>query len=203
MTSTLVLLRHGQSEWNRLNLFTGWKDVDLSEQGIHEAQAAREALKKYHFNQVFCSTLKRAIKTAQIAVDNPSAAGFFFSEALNERRYGELEGQDKDAVKKLHGAEKFQLWRRSYDVAPPGGESLKDCEKRMVPYFENEIKPRLLAGETVLICAHGNSLRALVKHLLHINNDTITSLEIPTAEPWIFCFDEHFNLLSQQVIKRA
>lgn len=203
MTSTLVLLRHGQSEWNRLNLFTGWKDVELSAQGQEEAKNAHEALKNLKFNAVFCSKLKRAIKTAEIAVKNAPASGFFLSEALNERRYGELEGKNKDEVKELYGAEKFQLWRRSYDVAPPQGESLKDCEKRVVPYFETEIKPRLLAGETVLICAHGNSLRALVKHLLHINNDTISSLEIPTAEPWIFRFDEQFNLISQQVIKRA
>lgn len=200
MASTLVLLRHGQSEWNEKNLFTGWVDVALSTRGVEEARRAMVALKDFKFDAVFVSALKRAADTARIVLNDQKPAAYIVSEALNERRYGELEGKDKDEMRRLYGAEQVHIWRRSFDVKPPGGESLKDTCDRVLPYFKEKIEPRLLKGETILICAHGNSLRALVKYLEDIRDEEIVLVEIPTGEPIVYELDEHGKIIKKTVL---
>lgn len=189
MKATLVLLRHGQSVWNQQNIFTGWVDVELSEQGRQEAEHAKILLKDYQFDEVFCSSLKRAQETARIVLGDHKAK-VFCDAALNERRYGELEGKNKDEVRAQFGAEQVKIWRRSFLARPPGGESLADTCARVVPFYEREIKPLLKKGHTVLVAAHGNSLRALVKHLENVSDEEIVTLEIPTGVPVIYNFDE-------------
>ena len=181
----LILLRHGQSIWNQENKFTGWADVDLSEQGRREAAKAGEQLKSIQIDQVFCSDLKRALHTAQLVLKAAGQEQCPISQdaALNERHYGDLQGLDKAAMAEKYGVEQIQLWRRSYDIRPPGGESLKDTYERVLPYYERVIKPVLQAHRTVLIVAHGNSLRALIKELDHKSDAEIVSLEIPTGVP--------------------
>jgi 2,3-bisphosphoglycerate-dependent phosphoglycerate mutase len=202
MAATLVLLRHGQSEWNKQNLFTGWVDVHLSDEGKIEAAKASEALKNFRFDTVFTSALIRAVETAEIVVGKEALEKIRVVAAeLNERRYGELEGKNKDEMRKIYGPDQVALWRRSFAIAPPGGESLAETCTRVVSYFEREIKPRLKAGQTILICAHGNSLRALVKHLEQISDEDICQLEIPTAVPMVFYLDDELNLVKKQVIK--
>jgi 2,3-bisphosphoglycerate-dependent phosphoglycerate mutase len=182
----LVLLRHGQSEWNRLNIFTGWVDVPLSSEGEKEAEKAAQALKDYQFDAVFTSTLSRAQKTAQIVMKDRNMPPVFCSEALNERRYGDLEGKNKDEMRKIYGKEQIHIWRRSFSERPPKGESLKDTCERVLPYYKKEIEPRLLKGQSILICAHGNSLRALIKYLEHLSDESVVDLEIPTGVPIVY-----------------
>jgi len=188
MSATLVLLRHGQSEWNKKNIFTGWVDINLSEEGQKEAQKARDALKDYNFDIVFTSDLKRAQETARIVLGEKNTQ-VISNQALNERRYGQLEGKNKDEVRKEFGAEQVHIWRRSLHSRPPGGESLADTYERVIPYFENQIKPWLNKNSTVLISAHGNSLRALVKYLENLSDEELLSLEIPTGTPIIYKLD--------------
>ena len=208
MTATLVLLRHGQSVWNAENRFTGWVDVPLTEQGWREAEAAGRALAEFAFDAAYSSHLQRAICTLEVAlranrggrtpifipatgtVPAESYAlaahefpAFLHVVALAERHYGALQGLNKDEVLARHGEAQFKAWRRGYDTPPPGGESLADTVGRTVPYFRREIAPRLHAGQTVLIAAHGNSLRALTKHLEGISDADIPTLEIPTGVP--------------------
>ena len=162
----LVLVRHGQSEWNLKNLFTGWRDVDLTEQGVAEARDAGRKLKAQgiRFDIAFTSALKRAQRTLDIMLEDLAQTNIpvFKDQALNERDYGDLSGLNKDDARKRWGEEQVHVWRRSYDVAPPGGESLKDTAARVLPYYIQEILPRVMRGERVLVSAHGNSLRALV-----------------------------------------
>ena len=192
----LILLRHGQSEWNKLNLFTGFTDVDLTDQGCAEAKAAGRVLKEqgYRFDAVFTSTLKRAIETAEIILEEMSPLNDHLRSAdgswvmtrhddLRERDYGDLTGLNKDDIRDKYGAEQLHIWRRSYDIAPPGGESLKDVVARAAPYFEAHIRPLLAAGKTVLIAAHGNSLRALLVHLGENTPDNINQRELGTGVP--------------------
>ena len=166
MTGTLVLVRHGQSDWNLKNLFTGWRDPDLTELGVQEANAGGKALADYgiKFDIAFTSVLTRAQKTCNIILENVGQTGLetIKDEALNERDYGDLSGLNKDDARKKWGEEQVHIWRRSFDVPPPGGESLKDTAARTLPYFEAEILPALKAGKTVLVAAHGNSLRSIV-----------------------------------------
>jgi 2,3-bisphosphoglycerate-dependent phosphoglycerate mutase len=182
----LILLRHGQSEWNKENRFTGWIDVDLSERGVEEARAAGELLRGIPIDIVFTSALKRAKRTATIALEvaGKSHLPIIENEALNERHYGDLQGMNKDEVARRFGEEQFKLWRRSYDVPPPNGESLKMTQERVVPYYEREILPRLREGKNVLVVAHGNSLRALVMLLERLTPEQIVSTEIPTGIPF-------------------
>ena len=191
----LVLLRHGQSEWNKSNIFTGWADVELSPEGEVEAKNAGLALKDYQFDAVFCSTLSRAQKTAEIAL-RPFMPPMFCSKALNERSYGELEGKNKDEMRKIYGSEQIHIWRRSYTEKPPGGESLKDCFDRVLPYYKKEIEPRLFRGQNILVCAHGNSLRALIKYLENISDEEITEIEIPTGAPIVY------HLEREQIVEK-
>lgn len=198
-TSTLVLLRHGQSVWNQENLFTGWVDVGLSLQGQKEAEHAHNLLKDFVFDAVFVSALRRAQDTARIAVGK-KAIEFEINEALNERHYGDLQGKNKEECRKIYGLEQVEQWRRSYDVRPPGGESLKDTCERVLPFFKAKIWPRLKAGQTVLVSAHGNSLRALVKYLEDLSDEQIVKVEIPTGVPLVYRLDEHGKIIEKKVL---
>jgi 2,3-bisphosphoglycerate-dependent phosphoglycerate mutase len=186
----LVLVRHGESEWNLRNLFTGWKDVDLSDRGISEARGAGEKLKAQglYFDVAFTSALIRAQRTLTLMLDELGQSGIpvFEDTALNERDYGELSGLNKDDARTRWGAEQVHVWRRSYDQPPPGGESLKDTAARVLPYYLQEILPRVLRGERVLISAHGNSLRALVMVLDRLSPAEIVKREIGTGVPLIY-----------------
>jgi 2,3-bisphosphoglycerate-dependent phosphoglycerate mutase len=186
----LVLVRHGQSDWNLKNLFTGWRDVDLTEKGVAEAREAGRKLKAQgiKFDVAFTSVLKRAQRTLDLMLTElgQTAIPVFKDQALNERDYGDLVGLNKDDARKKWGEEQVHLWRRSYDVAPPGGESLRDTAARVLPYYIREILPRVLRGDRVLVSAHGNSLRALVMVLDQHTPETITELNLDTGVPMIY-----------------
>src|SRR5881227_4071755 len=186
----LVLVRHGQSEWNLKNLFTGWRDVDLSEQGIAEARAAGRKLKAQglRFDVAFTSALVRAHRTLDIMLDELGQRGIpvLKDQALNERDYGDLVGLNKDDARKRWGEEQVHIWRRSYDIAPPGGESLRDTLARTLPYYVQEILPCVLRGERTLVAAHGNSLRALIMVLEKLSPEGILARELATGVPIIY-----------------
>ena len=186
----LVLVRHGQSDWNLKNLFTGWRDVDLTERGVAEAREAGRKLKAQgiKFDVAFTSALKRAQRTLDLMLTElgQTTIPIFKDQALNERDYGDLVGLNKDDARKKWGEEQVHIWRRSYDVAPPGGESLKDTLARALPYYVTDILPRVLRGECVLLAAHGNSLRALVMVLDKHTPDSITKLNLDTGVPMIY-----------------
>jgi 2,3-bisphosphoglycerate-dependent phosphoglycerate mutase len=186
----LVLLRHGQSEWNLQNLFTGWRDVDLTENGVNEARAAGRRLKAQglRFDVAFTSALLRAQRSLDLALDEMGQKDIpvIKDQALNERDYGDLAGLNKDDARKKWGEEQVHVWRRSYDVAPPGGESLKDTAARVLPYYIQDILPRVLRGDNVIVAAHGNSLRALVMVLERLSPKEIVAREIATGVPLIY-----------------
>ena len=193
--SHLVLVRHGQSEWNAKNLFTGWKDPSLTEKGIKEAKNAGEKIKEKNisFDIHFTSELKRAQLTGEIILSeiNQNSIETIKNIALNERDYGDLSGLNKDEARKKWGEKQVHLWRRSYDTPPPGGESLKDTSDRVIPYFKKTIKPELEMKKNILITAHGNSLRALIKNIEDITATDIVKLEIATGEPIIYSFSDN------------
>lgn len=196
----LVLIRHGQSQWNLENRFTGWIDIPLSPKGEEEARKAGEKIKGFKFDKVYTSVLQRAIKTYELAAE---AAGFNSlpvekDKALNERMYGDLQGLNKDDTRKKFGAEQVQVWRRSYDIAPPNGESLKDTADRVLPYWHARIEPDLKAGKNILIVAHGNSLRALMMHLDNLTGEEVVKLEIPTGEPILYEFDGDMKVVNKK-----
>jgi len=186
----LVLVRHGESEWNKLNLFTGWRDVELSQRGVEEARKAGRALRAegLRFDIGFTSALKRAQHTLDIILEELGQTGIPIErdEALNERDYGELAGLNKDDARTRWGEEQVHIWRRSFDTPPPGGESLKDTAERVLPYYEAKILPHLKAGKSVIISAHGNSLRALIMHLDGLSREEITELNLATGVPIIY-----------------
>ena len=186
----LVLVRHGQSEWNLKNLFTGWRDVDLTDKGVAEARAAGRQLKAMglRFDVAYTSALVRAQRTMDLMLEElgQRSLSVVRDQALNERDYGDLSGLNKDDARKRWGEEQVHIWRRSYDVAPPGGESLKDTAARVLPYYIQDILPRVLRGERVLVSAHGNSLRALVMVLDHLSPQEIVKREIATGVPLIY-----------------
>ncbi len=190
MDRLLVLARHGQSEWNLKNLFTGWKDPGLTELGIEEARTAGRRLKEMgiRFDVAFTSALSRAQHTCELILGELGQSGLptIADQALNERDYGDLAGLNKDDARARWGEEQVHLWRRSYDVSPPGGESLKDTVARALPYYVREILPRVMRGERVLVAAHGNSLRALVMVLDGYTAETIPSLELATGIPLVY-----------------
>lgn len=187
----LVLLRHGESEWNKENRFTGFTDVDLSPNGINEAKQAGQSLKQIKFDAVFTSTLKRAYNTASLAMQEAGQQlEFVRHDDLRERDYGDLTGLNKDETRAKFGDEQVHIWRRSYDVPPPGGESLKDVVARVRPYFEENIKPLLQDGKNVLIAAHGNTLRAMLIILEENTPENINNAEIPTGVPLVFEMDK-------------
>jgi len=197
----LVLVRHGQSEWNLKNLFTGWRDVDLTEAGVAEARAAGRKLKSQglSFDVAYTSALKRAQRTLDLMLDEMGQSGLPIvrDQALNERDYGDLVGMNKDDARKKFGAEQVHIWRRSYDVPPPGGESLKDTVARALPYYVQEIQPRVLRGERVLISAHGNSLRALIMVLERLTPEQILKRELGTGVPIIYRLNADSTVASQ------
>ena len=186
----LVLVRHGQSEWNLKNLFTGWRDVNLTEQGVVEARTAGKKLKArgIRFDVAFTSTLVRAQRTLDLVLEEMGQTNIpvLKDQALNERDYGDLVGLNKDDARKKWGEEQVLKWRRSYDVAPPGGESLKDTVARALPYYMQEILPRVLRGERTLVSAHGNSLRALVMVLERLSPEGILKRELATGVPILY-----------------
>jgi 2,3-bisphosphoglycerate-dependent phosphoglycerate mutase len=186
----LVLVRHGQSDWNLKNLFTGWRDVDLTEQGVAEARTAGSRLKAQgiKFDVAFTSALIRAQRTLDLMLQEMGQVEIpvFKDQALNERDYGDLVGLNKDDARKKWGEEQVHKWRRSYDIAPPHGESLRDTAARVLPYYIAEILPRVLRGEHVLVSAHGNSLRALVMVLDKHTTDSITKLNLDTGVPMVY-----------------
>lgn len=190
LENLLVLIRHGESEWNRLNLFTGWHDVDLSEEGMAEAHRAGVLLKEdgCFFDLAFTSTLTRAHHTLDIILDELGRENIpiVCDAALNERDYGDLVGINKDDARKRWGEHQVHLWQRSYDIAPPGGESLKDTAARVLPFFDKRIMPELLKGKNVVVVAHGNSLRALVMHLDGLDHEELLELDIGTGVPLIY-----------------
>ena len=188
----LVLIRHGQSVWNATNRFTGWTDVELSQKGEIEAATAGEQLADVRFDVVHTSALMRAQRTAEIVMSKNRVSGEIPTnqdERLNERHYGDLQGLNKAETAEIHGAEQVRIWRRSFDVPPPGGESLEMTAERTIPYFVEEIMPDLDSGMNVLVAAHGNSLRSVVIHIEDISPEDITGLEIPTGAPMYYEFD--------------
>jgi 2,3-bisphosphoglycerate-dependent phosphoglycerate mutase len=190
MDRMLVLVRHGESEWNRLNLFTGWRDPELTERGVAEARRAGKLLAKQglSFDLAFTSKLKRARNTLQLILEELGQPGLetIADEAMNERDYGELSGLNKDDARERWGEDQVLVWRRSYDVPPPGGESLKDTAARVVPFYESRILPELMAGKSVIIAAHGNSLRALMMKLDKLTPEDVVSLNLATGEPYLY-----------------
>jgi 2,3-bisphosphoglycerate-dependent phosphoglycerate mutase len=205
MDGLLVLVRHGQSDWNLKNLFTGWKDPGLSEQGIAEARAAGEKLKKagYRFDVAFTSDLRRAQDTLDIMLEKLGQKDLpvMKDKALNERDYGELTGLNKDDARKRWGAEQVHIWRRSFDIAPPGGESLKDTAARVLPYFQKEILPRVIKGKRVLVSAHGNSLRALIMALENLSGDEIVRRELETGVPIVYHLKADGSVQSKETLQ--
>ena len=190
--SDLILIRHGQSVWNAANRFTGWTDVELSEVGVSEAEEAGRSLSSRRIDVVHTSDLIRAQRTAEIIMSlNEASEGYStrFDWRLNERNYGSLQGLNKAETAEKFGAEQVHIWRRSFDVAPPDGESLEMTAERTIPYFEEEILPDLQAGRGVLVSAHGNSLRSIVMHIEGISPEDIVSLEIQTGSPMFYEFE--------------
>ena len=198
----LTLIRHGESQWNLENRFTGWVDVDLSPKGEREALAAGTVLKGIPVDVLFTSVLKRAMRTAEIACTEAGITNIpvHRSEALNERHYGDLQGLNKAETAEKFGAEQVHVWRRSYDVPPPNGESLKDTQARVAPYYESEIMPLLRAGKNVLVVAHGNSLRSLVMFVEHLSPDEILSTEIATGVPITYELDKDLTVVSKTIL---
>ena len=198
----LVLVRHGQSEWNAKNLFTGWKDPGLTPVGETEATSAGNLIKEKNikFSMMFTSALRRAQITGQMILEEIDQRDIEVvkNQALNERDYGDLAGLNKDDARKEWGEDQVHIWRRSYDVPPPGGESLKNTAERVLPYFNSLILPKLLSGENILIAAHGNSLRSLVMQLDNLSKEEVIALEIPTGAPIIYSFAGSKEPLSKE-----
>lgn len=204
MERLLVLVRHGQSEWNLKNLFTGWKDPGLTDLGVEEARTAGRRLKALDivFDVAFTSALSRAQRTCELIREEIGQPDLptLKDEALNERDYGDLSGLNKDDARVRWGEEQVHVWRRSYDVSPPGGESLKDTVARVLPYYVQEILPRVMRGERVLVAAHGNSLRALVMVLDRLTPATIPSMELATGIPLVYRLQADTTVLDKQVL---
>jgi 2,3-bisphosphoglycerate-dependent phosphoglycerate mutase len=200
--SRLTLIRHGESQWNLENRFTGWVDVDLTPKGEREAAAAGNVLKGIPVDVLFTSILKRAIRTAELVCAEAGIVGIptHRSEALNERHYGELQGLDKSETAEKYGADQVHIWRRSYDVPPPSGESLKDTQARVAPYYESMIVPLLRAGKNVLVVAHGNSLRSLVMFVEHLSPDEILKIEIATGVPITYELDKDLTVVTKHIL---
>jgi 2,3-bisphosphoglycerate-dependent phosphoglycerate mutase len=205
MSGTIVLVRHGQSEWNLKNLFTGWRDVGLTEKGRAEAKAAGERLKALDlkFDIAYTSALSRAQKTCDIILEELGQAGLetVRDQALNERDYGDLSGLNKDDARARWGEEQVHVWRRSYATQPPGGESLRDTGARVWPYYMHEMQPHVLRAETVLVAAHGNSLRALIMALDGLTGDEIVKLELATGVPIVYRLNADSTVRSKEILE--
>ena len=204
MDRLLVLVRHGQSEWNLKNLFTGWRDVGLTDEGIAEAVSAGEKIRDegIRFDIAFTSALVRAQKTLDLILDVLGQSGLetIKDQALNERDYGDLTGLNKDDARAKWGEEQVHIWRRSFDVQPPGGESLKNTAERVLPYYEARIRPLVLAGQRVLVAAHGNSLRALIMDLEGLSGEEIVKRELATGDPILYRLNEDGSIAEKKDI---
>ncbi len=197
----LIIFRHGQSVWNLENKFTGWIDVELTEKGMQEARNAGEKLKPYHFDLAYASGLKRAQQTLKLALEvSGKVVPTVYNDALNERMYGDLQGLDKTETAKKYGDDQVKIWRRSFDIPPPNGESLKDTADRVIPYFKSEIEPQLKAGKNIVIAAHGNSLRALIMYLEKMTPKEILEFEIGTGVPRLYELDSDLKVLKAENI---
>jgi len=198
----LVIVRHGQSVWNAENRFTGWVNVDLAPKGIAEAKEAGEKLKGYTFDKGFTSALMRAQRTLKLALEVTGQTDLAVTEneALNERMYGDLQGMNKYEAREEFGAEQIHIWRRSFDSPPPGGESLKGTADRVLPYYKAVIEPELKAGKTIIVAAHGNSLRALIMYLEKLSPEEILKTEVPTGKPKLYEFDADLNVIKAEYI---
>lgn len=200
----LVLLRHGQSQWNLENRFTGWMDVPLTDLGETEARRAGEKIKAagLHFDRTFTSVLQRAIRTLELVLDVLGQTGLPNEpdQALNERHYGDLQGLDKAETAKKFGDAQVRLWRRSYDVAPPGGESLENTAARTLPYLQSNILPAVHAGQHVLVAAHGNSLRSVIMHLDGLTREEVLGLELGTGVPVVYNLDAAGTVVSKAIL---
>lgn len=203
--SILVLVRHGQSEWNAKNLFTGWKDPDLTQVGVDEAKSAGVKLKAagYTFELAYTSELLRAQKTLDLMLAELGQSDMAITRniALNERDYGDLSGLNKDDAREKWGPEQVHIWRRSYDTPPPGGESLKDTAARTLPYFDAEIMPQVKAGKTIIVAAHGNSLRSIVMQLDKLSREEVIALEIATGVPIVYKLDSDGKVLDKTILE--
>lgn len=203
--SILVLVRHGQSEWNAKNLFTGWKDPDLTQKGVDEAMDAGRKLKAagYVFDLAYTSELLRAQRTLDLMLAELDQTGMVITRdiALNERDYGDLSGLNKDDAREKWGPEQVHIWRRSYDTPPPGGESLKDTAARTLPYFDAEIMPQVKAGKAVIVAAHGNSLRSIVMQLDGLSREEVLALEIATGVPIVYKMDSGGAVLEKAILE--
>ena len=198
----VVLIRHGESQWNLENRFTGWVDVPLSPKGEQEAREAGEKVRAFRFDHAFTSVLTRAIRTLEIVLDVIGQPGLPVEQdqALNERMYGELQGLNKTETVEKYGEAQVKVWRRSYDVRPPGGESLQDTAERVLPYYRERVWPRLAKGETLLVVAHGNSLRALVMHLDRLSREDVLELNIPTGAPLLYELDDQGQAIAHRYL---
>lgn len=198
----LILLRHGESQWNLENRFTGWIDIPLSEKGKKEAEEAGRKLKNYKIDCAYTSVLERATMTLELALKTMGMNSIPITKdkALNERHYGELQGLNKAETAKKFGEEKVRLWRRSYDIAPPGGESLKDTKDRTLPYFDSVIAEDLKRDKNVLIVAHGNSLRSIVMEIENLTPEQILKVEIPTGIPIVYEMDSNLKVISKKTL---
>ncbi len=205
MTQLLVLVRHGESAWNKLNLFTGWKDPDLTDKGIEEAQRAGRLLKEagHRFDIAFTSSLVRAQHTLRLILAELGQESLetVLDQKLNERDYGDLSGLNKDDARRKWGEEQVHIWRRSYDIAPPGGESLRDTGARVWPYYLHVMQPHVLRGENVLVSAHGNSLRALIMALDGLSGQEVVKLELGTGVPIIYRLNADSTVASKEVLE--
>lgn len=188
---TLVLIRHGLSQWNLENLFAGWVDVPLAARGAEDAKKVPDVLRDLKFDRAYTSLLQRAQNTLSTVLEGLGQSGIPIvkTEALNERHYGDLQGLNKADMIAKHGAEQVKLWRRSFSTRPPNGESIEDCTKRVTPYFQNEIMPHVAAGETVIVAAHGNSLRPIFRLLDGLDDDTTATLEVFLSTPYVYSFE--------------
>ena len=198
----LIIVRHGQSQWNLENRFTGWVDIDLSPKGEEEAKKAGDLLKGYKFDKAYTSDLVRAQHTLDIILGEIGQADIPVEKdlALNERMYGDLQGLNKDETRQKFGEEQVHIWRRSFDIAPPAGESLKDTADRVLPYYKEKIEPELRAGKDIIISAHGNSLRALIMYLEKLSPEEIVKVEIPTGRPKLDVLDNDLNVLETKYL---
>ena len=198
----LILVRHGQSEWNAKNLFTGWENPGLTDKGLDEAKNAGILISNLNikFDLLFTSALIRAQLTGSKILEKigQENINIIKNKSLNERFYGDLQGLNKDECRKKLGLDQVQIWRRSYDVGPPGGESLKECGERVLPYFLDKIYPLVLEGKNIIVSAHGNSLRSLIKHLDKLSADEIIKLEIPTGAPIHYLFSDEGLILTKK-----
>jgi 2,3-bisphosphoglycerate-dependent phosphoglycerate mutase len=200
---TLILIRHGKSEYNIKKRFTGWLDTKISPEGIEEAHKAAKLLKDFTFQEAYTSNLQRAQKTLQIILKdlNQNTIPTTTTEALNERHYGDWQGKNKDQVQEEIGEEEFKKARRGYETGPPNGESLKDTAERCVPYVEKEILPKLKKGKTIIIAAHGNSLRAIIMKLENLSPNEVVELNVPTGTPYVYSFNKELQITNKQILQ--